>query len=271
MPPGRLEVISYLIGGFLPTTLRRTSVPCRATTRSQVPRDQPEVSVAADSLNDFAETWEENRMNDTTATSPRRYSLSFTTGALLAREGTLLAPAYVERRDWEQVRDKAVEDNILQTRTYRTGVRLVRETVKRLSALTDDEVELLVEATASERYSLMWAAACRRYELIGEFAEEVLRERFLLLASTLGYEDFDSFVRTKALWHEELATIKVSTMQKLRSNVFKMLHEAELLSKAGYILPALLSERVAARLSARTPSDLRFFPTQTAAEQGAAQ
>ena len=92
---------------------------------------------------------------------------------------------YIERRDWEQVRDEAVEDNLLQARTYRTGVRLVRETVKRLSALTDDEIELLVEATASERGYLMWAAACRRYELIGEFAEEVLRERFLLLASTL--------------------------------------------------------------------------------------
>jgi Putative inner membrane protein (DUF1819) len=202
---------------------------------------------------------------------PRRYSLSFTTGALLAREGALLAPAYVERRDWEQVRDESVENNLLQARTYRTGVRLVRETVKRLSALTDDEVELLVEATASERDSLMWAAACRRYELIGEFAEEVLRERFLLLASTLGYGDFDSFVRTKAIWHEELAAIKDTTLQKLRSNVFKMLHQAALLSDAGHILPALLSERVVALLSARTPSDLRFFPTQAVAEQKAAQ
>ena len=90
----------------------------------------------------------------------------------------------------------------------------------------------------------MWAAACRRYELIGEFAEEVLRERFLLLASTLEYEDFDGFVRAKALWHEELAAIKDSTLQKLRSNVFKMLREAELLSEAGHIVPAVLSERV---------------------------
>ena len=144
-------------------------------------------------------------MNDALATVPRRYALSFTTGALLAREAALLAPVYIEQRDWEQVRDLAVKDNLLQARTHRTGVRLVRETVQRLSALADDEIELLIEATASERAHLMWAAACRRYELIGEFAEEVLRERFLLLAPTLEYEDFDSFVRAKALWHEELA------------------------------------------------------------------
>lgn len=201
-------------------------------------------------------------MNDALAAAPRRYALSFTTGALLAREAALLAPVYLERRDWEHVRDLAVEGNLLQTRTYRTGVRLVRETVKRLSTLIDDEVEFLVEATTSERAYLMWAAACRRYELVGEFAEEVLRERFLLFASTLDYEDFDSFVRMKALWHEELAQIKDSTLHKLRSNVFKMLQEADLLSEAGYITPTVLSERVAAMLSARAPSDLRFFPAQ---------
>lgn len=200
----------------------------------------------------------------------RRYALSFTTGALLAREGAVLAPVYIEQCDWARVRDLAVEGNLLQARTYRTGVRLVRETVKRLSALAYDEVELLTEATASERGYLMWAAACRRYELIGEFAEEVLRERFLRLASTLEYQAFDSFVRTKALWHEELAEIKDSTLQKLRSNVFKMLQEAELLSAAKCIRPTVLSERVVATLSAHTPSDLRFFPTRQTAAQGAA-
>lgn len=210
-------------------------------------------------------------MNEPLATSPRRYALSFTTGALLAREGALLAPVYIKRRDWEQVRDQAVEANLLQARTYRTGVRLVRETVKRLSSLTDEEVELLVEATASERGYLMWAAACRRYELIGEFAEEVLRERFLLLVSPLSYEDFDSFVRTKAVWHEELREVRESTLQKLRSNVFKMLQEAELLSVTGDIMPAVLSERVVTVLRARAPGDLRFFPTQQTPEHGAVQ
>lgn len=210
-------------------------------------------------------------MSDALASSVRRYALSFTTGALLAREAAVLAPVYLEERNWERVRNRAVENNLLQARTHSTGVRLVRETVKRLSALNDDDVELLIEATASERAHLMWAAACRRYELIGEFAEEVLRERYLTLASTLGHEDFDSLVRTKALWHEELATIKDSTLQKLRSNVSKMLQEAELLSEVGYILPAVLSERVVARLNAHTPSDLRFFPTKQTEGQGAAR
>jgi hypothetical protein len=201
--------------------------------------------------------------------TPRRYALSFTTGALLAREAALLAPVYMTERDWERTRDQAMKGNLLQTRTHTTRVRLVRETVRRLSALTDAEIELLIDATASERCHLLWAAACRGYVLIGEFAEEVLRERFLLFASTLGYEDFNGFIRSKALWHAELAEIKDSTLQRLRSNVFKMLHEAELLSEEGGIMPAVLSERVVAELGATTPSDLRFFPTRARVEQGA--
>ena len=58
-------------------------------------------------------------------------SLSFTSGALLVREGALLAPMYIKLRDWELVRDEALQVNAIQSRTRSTGVRLVRETVKR--------------------------------------------------------------------------------------------------------------------------------------------
>ncbi|EYT53905.1 DUF1819 family protein [Kocuria sp. UCD-OTCP] len=194
----------------------------------------------------------------------RRYALSFTAGGLLEREAAVLAPVYVEHRDWVKVRDLAVEENLLQARTYRTGVRLVRETVKRLSALSDREVEILAEVTASERGHIMWAAACRRYDLIGEFAEEVLRERFLTLAGTVSYGDYDSFYRAKAMWHDELSEVTDLSYKKLRQVLFKMMVEAGVLTAKGIIEPVLLSPRVAEFLTQRTPSDIRFFPTRAA-------
>lgn len=192
------------------------------------------------------------------------YALSFTTGGLLEREAAVLAPVYVEDRDWVKTRDRAVDENLLQTRTRRTGVRLVRETVKRLSALSDPEVDIVAEITASERGHLMWAAACRRYDLIGEFAEEVLRERFLTLTGTVSYEDFDSFYRAKAMWHDELDEVTDLSYKKLRQVLFKMMVEAGMLNTKGAIEPALLSARVAQCLTERTPSDIRFFPTRVA-------
>lgn len=198
-------------------------------------------------------------MTDTS--SEARYALSFTSGALLMRETAVAAPLYLREHDWVKVRALIEQDNLLQSRTLASGRRFARETAQRLAVLTDSELELLTEATATERGHLLWAAACRRYDLIGEFAEEVLRERFLLLASSLDYNDFDKFIRNKALWHDELAGLKDSTLRRLRSNVFRMLVEAGLLSDDGRIHKAVLSERVAEVLTARAPSDLRFFPT----------
>lgn len=190
-----------------------------------------------------------------------RYALSFTSGALLMREAVIAAPMYLREHDWSKVRAVIKQDNLLQARTVASGRRFAREVTQRLAVLTDDEIELLIDATATERGHLLWAAACRRYDLIGEFAEEVVRERFLLLTSTLTYEDYDSFVRGKALWHTELAEVKDSTLRRLRSNVFRMLNEAGLLSDRGHLLQAVLSQRVASALCTRSPSDLRFFPT----------
>jgi Putative inner membrane protein (DUF1819) len=197
--------------------------------------------------------------------SASRYALSFTSGALLMREAVIAAPLYLRERDWSKVRALIADDNLLQTRTATSGSRLAREVIQRLAVLSDDQIELLMEATATERGHLLWAAACRRYELIGEFAEEVVRERFLLMTSTLEYEDFDGFARNKALWHSELAELKGSTLQRLRSNVFRMLSEAGLLSDGGHLLQAVLSPRIANTLVTRTPSDLRFFPTNAGA------
>ena len=186
-----------------------------------------------------------------------RFALSFTSGSLLVREALVAAPLYLRVHDWAQVRRLIEEDNLLQSRTRSSGFRLAREVAQRLSVLTDAELELLLDATPTERGYLMWAAACRRYELIGEFAEEVVRERYLVLAQTLGHDGFDSFIRGKALWHEEVANLKDTTLRKLRSTVFRMLVEAGLISDDGRINQAVLSARLKDALS----DDLRFFPT----------
>lgn len=195
-----------------------------------------------------------------------RYALSFTSGGLLAREASLLAPVYFSERDWGTVRDSSIEQNLLQARTTSSSERVTRETIQRLSVFDENELHLLMDSSHTERSHLMWVAACRRYVLIGDFAEEVLRERFLLLTPTLDHENFDRFITGKSLWHPELDELKPSTRAKLRQTMFRMLHEARLLSQDGEIIPAVLSERVRDALTAREPSDIRFLPTNLSAE-----
>ncbi|MDP5226538.1 MULTISPECIES: DUF1819 family protein [Arthrobacter] len=195
---------------------------------------------------------------------PSRYALSFTSGTLLANEAAVLAPVYLRERDWKVTRALAQTENLFGTRVARSNTRTLGELVPRLQLLSDDELEIVAGGTSTERGHLMWTAACRKYTFIGEFAEEVLRERFLTLAGTVSYEDYDSFYRAKAMWHDELDGVTASSYQKLRQVLFKMLVEAGLLTKQGHIESALLSSRVAACLDQRTPSDIRFFPTRVA-------
>lgn len=195
-----------------------------------------------------------------------RYALSFTSGGLLSREAAVLASVYLSERDWVRVRHSSIEQNLLQARTTSSSERVTRETIQRLSVFGDNELHLLMASSHTERSHLMWVAACRRYELIGDFAEEVLRERFLLLTPTLDHEDFDRFITGKSLWHPELDELKTSTRVKLRQTVFRMLHEAGLLSQDGEIIPAVVSERIRDALTAREPSDIRFLPTNLSAE-----
>lgn len=199
-------------------------------------------------------------MADTSAMN-ERYALSFTSGALLARESNIAAPLYQQSRDWVAVRQLIAKDNLLQARTVSSGLRLAREVVQRLEALSDNELDLLAHGSATERSYLMWTAACRRYAFIGEFADEVVREHFMLLTPTLTYDEFDRFARSKALWHPELDHLKESTLKKLRAVVFRMLLEAGLLTDNGEIVPALLSARLVDAFDMREPSDIRFFPT----------
>ena len=215
-------------------------------------------------------------MNDALAAVPRRYALSFTTGALLAREAVLLAPVYVEQRDWERVRDLGVKDNLLAGRgRHRTGSPSgQRETVQRLCVvLADDEIEFLIEATASERASPHVGCrlpTLRVHRRVRRGGRAGAISSFCLDAGLPGTSIASSEI--KALWHEELAAITDSTLQRLRRNVFKMLREADLLSEASTASSARLScpgSGVASVLSSHSPSDLRFFPTQQTERQRA--
>ena len=194
----------------------------------------------------------------------QKYQLSFTSGSLFLQGAPIAAKLYAETGDWALVRARLRSENLLQARTDSTASRLAFEVVQRLGNLTSEELALLADATSNELRQLMWIATCRQYSLIGEFAEEVLRDRYLLLKYELLPSHFDSFVNGKKLWHEELSTVAESTLKRLRSNLFAMLREAELVTDKGTIVPTVISARILKLLPNRTPNDVRFFPTSEA-------
>ena len=189
-----------------------------------------------------------------------KYSLSFVGGALFHRESVRLAGLYLEKGDWNEVRDEVIARNLLQTRTTSSAKRICREICSRLKHLNKDELELLVEGDHQEQAYLLWVAVCRHHRFIYEFSVEVIRERFLTLRYDLGYEDFDAFFNAKMEWHEELEKVATTTRNKLRQVLFRMLREAEILSSDNAIIPAILSPRLINVICSHANQDLYLFP-----------
>jgi hypothetical protein len=190
-----------------------------------------------------------------------KYKMSFTTGGLFLNESLKIAELYPGTGDWNAVRNEVVGKNILRANRASTLKRVSLEICSRLKTLADKEIEYLLSACPHEQRLILWLAACRRYKFIGEFAVEVIRERFLSMRYCLAGEDFNAFFNSKAQWNDDLEKIKPATREKLRQVFFKIIREAELLSDSGNIMPPIFSRGLIELISENSPSDIFFFPT----------
>jgi hypothetical protein len=188
------------------------------------------------------------------------YRMSFTTGGLFHQESLRLAELHRQLGDWDATWAKAMETNLLQSRTQSTLRRTSRELILRLLTLSETELELLLDGGPEEQVRLLWLAVCRCYPFIGQFATDVLHERYITLKATLSHEEFNAFFNQQAQWRPALDTISLATRSKLRAVLFRILHEAGLLDKSGAIQAALLSPRLLRHLMSHAPANLSFFP-----------
>lgn len=186
--------------------------------------------------------------------------MSFTAGGLFLRESVEIASLFLSLGDWKAVKNQAHKDNLIQSRTASSSERVCREICLRLELLRESELEILTEGSLQEQQQILWVAICRRHRFIYEFASEVIREKYLQLNLVLHPEDYDAFFNAKAEWHDELEQLKETTRNKLRQVVFRMLREADLLTKSNTLNPAMLTAHVAQAVGCHSPDDLRIFP-----------
>ena len=186
--------------------------------------------------------------------------MSFSTGALFQQYSTMFAELYDELQDWRIVREKILENNRLQARTQNTAHRVCREVISRLNRLTPEQLLLLNEGSTRDQGHILWAAACKRYRFIHDFAVEVVHEKFLHMDLLLTQVNYNVYFNQKAEWHDEVNRIKETTQNKLRQVIFRMLHEAELLSGQNMIIPIVLSPMVHTAILDDPDLSLAIYP-----------
>lgn len=192
------------------------------------------------------------------------YLMAFTAGALLLRESVIAAEVYARTCDWRAVRKELLAGNLLQIRTASAAERWGREVAQRLENLTSEQQQLLLAGSKGDQIGLCWLAVCKRYRFARDFAAQIVREKFVRLDFALAYDDFDVFFNRQMDWHAELEAIKPTTRAKLRSNLFAMLREAEILSHGDLIQPALLSPALIEAVRSDDPALLAVYPVTDA-------
>jgi len=190
----------------------------------------------------------------------KRYSMSFTTAALLHRESMIVARLFDETKDWKTVQKVVLDENLMQVKRARSALNFYREVKSRLVLLTPEQFEFLLDTDHQGELNILWLSVCKRFPFIGEFASEVVREKFLRLDLHLDRQDYDVFFNAKAAWDERLENLTEATKGKQRPMVFAMLREADLLTPDGYIRPPVLSRRFIEVVAKENARQLAIFP-----------
>lgn len=196
-----------------------------------------------------------------TSASRPAYRMSFTTGGLFLHESIEVARLHRNGEAWEETAKRALDQGATALPKSASNRRSLREITNRLRVLTDTECCFLLEgADRTDQQALLWLAACRAYRFVGEFAVEVIRERYLSYQFDLPLEAFDTLFDSKAEWDDGLAKLSSSTRKKLRQVLFRMMREAEILSADGRIQTAILSPRLKGLVEDHNPCELTCFP-----------
>ena len=188
--------------------------------------------------------------------------MSFTTSGILRNESIATVRLFQEYHDWNRVRERIWGDNIFQLQKESSLKRIYSEVCARLKHLSLEEMEILTSKQPEDINAILWIAICRHYHFIGDFAKEVLHEKYLSMQKNLDRSDYAIFYEYKAQTHPELELLTDATRNRLRQMLFNFMRNLGLLNKNNEILPVYLSPVIENLLKNNNWREIVFFPTR---------
>lgn len=190
----------------------------------------------------------------------RSYRLSFTVGGLFLHESIAIAETWVASRDWRAAR-AAVPDNLfVATGGASSASRLRNEAIRRLRTLDEAELVHLASCPITDARALCWAAACREYRFLSDFASQVLIDRHHAYAEPIRGADFEMLLDGVDAMNARSAPVSRNTRTRLRSVLFRMLREGELIDAEGRVLTLPITEELRGLLFWRAMGGLDCIP-----------
>lgn len=188
----------------------------------------------------------------------KKYKMSFTASSVRRRESAIIAELFLRHADWDAVYNEVLSDNILQLNSISSQKRIYAEIKLRLKHLTTSELQILANDDPSNSEAILWLAICRTYSFIGDFAKEVIHEKYISFQKSIEDCDYELFFEKKSTLHPELNELTDMTRKKIKQIVFKLLRECNILGRNNEILAFYCSPEL--RSSLKT-DELGYFPT----------
>lgn len=167
-------------------------------------------------------------------------------GSIMLRESRLIAQLLLQHPDDEAWERAVVEENLLQKSSVHSAKRMASTVRKRLDAMSDTFWSDLLNAPDDlARQMLMLAVMCQSPVLIDFMATEVADAR-RMYREAMRSEDWPEFFASRQRVITGLERFSPSSIQKMGSNIFKILADVGYLEsarskrlRAVYLLPEI--------------------------------
>lgn len=158
-----------------------------------------------------------------------RYSSEITSGSLKVTESRVIADLLLQEISGEKWNRAIVDDNVLQTRSRNTALRIGRMLRRRLSSMDASLWALVRDGSKPTATHACLAAAIKSSPLLGDFLDLVVREEYRAFTPALTYLHWENYIEECHNRDPEMSDFTDSTRNRLRSTVF------QILAQAGYI------------------------------------
>lgn len=157
------------------------------------------------------------------------YKADITAGSLKVAESRIVAGLLLRKVNADGWEKAIIEDNVLQTRSEATAIRIGRLIRKRLELMNPDLWRLVRDGTGTVATHAVLAAAVKHSPLLGDFIDLVVREQYRLFNTALSNRLWDEYLYDCRGRDPDMPIWNESTRKRLRSSVF------QILAQAGYI------------------------------------
>jgi len=176
----------------------------------------------------------------------KKYTFSFTGASALIAETMVIAEEYYCLRDWKAVEKSLLDTNLLNKVKHATFKREYSEIKKRLSLLTHDQLQLMIQGSLDDAKAMILLSLVKTYSFLQDFIIDVIRNKYFQFDTVVSETDYIRFVNTKSISHKEISAITDLTAKKVKQRIFTLMVQVGLITQAknGSIIKPILNSKV---------------------------